>query len=72
MPETMRHIFEAVDRVFASIAPITDLLHRVESGQTEGASGQYYADGKGTLAGVIVPVELLRRLREAVMAVPKA
>lgn len=31
-------------------------------GETEGAAGVYYADGKGTLNQIIVPVEMLEQL----------
>ncbi len=46
--------------------PILDLLSRVESGDTKGAGGSFYASDKPLkerLNAVTVPVELLRALR---------
>lgn len=53
---------------FQASWPIIELLGRVESGATGGAAGVYAADGVPTLRSVIVPVKLLRELREAYKA----
>ena len=43
-------------------AQILDLYARVASGDSQGASGVFYGDGKGTLSAVTVPVGMLEAL----------
>ena len=44
---------------------ILDLYDEVATGETLGASGYFYADGKGTLNAVVVPVAMLEKLAKA-------
>jgi hypothetical protein len=44
---------------------IVDLYHAVASGASKGSRGSFYANGKGTLCSVHLPVELCEELAKA-------
>ncbi len=48
-----------------AVAKILERFRRVRSGEAQDAAGTYYADEKGALASVQVPVEDLAALEEA-------
>lgn len=48
--------------LFHILMCITSVYEDVASGKSRGAGGHFYADGKGTLHAVTIPVEFLERL----------
>ncbi len=52
------------DRLISVAGMILEVYHRVASGESRGAGGCFYADGKATLNAVQIPVALLENLAE--------
>lgn len=48
-----------------AVVAILEFYEYVASGASRGASGSFYADGKGTLNGIDVPVDMIERLARA-------
>lgn len=58
---------EAVRKLLGAVQDITDKYNLVASGESRGAGGCFYADGKGTLNAVQIDVEHLEELARKIL-----